>query len=135
MTAFAIEGRMSSGFPWRMSRSRPCFVRLRFKSSKHSIRNCALNAERNESNQRVSLMNPTNMQPKSHQNIKVICTKQTEFQSEIDAQFFHLQSWGNRSSGCSPRRSGDRRSRRGGRHRRRPTRAPPPRCRAPGGRS
>ena len=42
--AFAREGRISSGFPCRISKFRPYLIKFFFKSSKHSIRNCALNA-------------------------------------------------------------------------------------------
>jgi hypothetical protein len=45
LTAFAIEGRISSGLPCRTSKSRPFFFRFCFRSPRHSIKNCALDPE------------------------------------------------------------------------------------------
>ena len=43
--AFATVGRISSGFPCCINRFSPCFIKLFFKSVKHSIKNCTLMAD------------------------------------------------------------------------------------------
>lgn len=150
LTAFAIEGRISSGLPCRTSKSRPFFLRLCFRSPKHSIKNCALNAEQvikfhqTQTNTRKSpifsnqaMLACSWLYDDNRSALPLTYSNPRSSSNEQNAESLgpHLPSWGTQSNACSPQRPADRHSTPAGPPRKPPMLAEAPRYRELGGRS